>query len=47
MAVGVQVPPSAPSNEKPQYWGFFVRLKKGSSVLIFWRVSQVMGGKLN
>jgi hypothetical protein len=24
-----------------------VRLKKGSSVLIFWRVSQVMGGKLN
>ena len=28
MAVGVQVPPSAPSNEKPHFWGFFVLLRK-------------------
>ena len=28
MAVGVQVPPSAPSNEEPHDWGFFIPFKK-------------------
>ena len=46
MAVGVQVPPSAPSNEKAPFMGLFYAYKKGSSVLVFSESPQGAGGKL-